>query len=247
MKPLVLFIVILLLVQSGRSAEVYGDDYEPAPPVPFPSTYRDYQILPRSVSPDHKRAFTYPKRSRLYKLPHVHLCLVTLQPFSVLSEIPIQDMSLAGNAHGYYTVNWNSDSSVAVFIVGEKWGPAQAWLVQFRDAKILKLTNLVKAVRRQVLPEYRKSHAPSYNDSRDFIFEGDDQWTISEQGRFTLQRGWDLDSLGHVIVDTICTTDPKGMERHGWTVRFKGTWDITDGKFVKKSLTRMLPKPYLEG
>ena len=243
MQPLVLFSVFLLIAGTSRASETYGSGYEPPPPVPFPTAFRDYQILPRSMSPDQKYAFIYPKRSRLYELPRIRLCLVTLRPFRVLSEVPIHGRSLAANAHGYYTVNWASDASASVFIVGAKWGPAQVWLGQLRDEKVAKLTNLTRAVQQQVLPDYKKSHAPRYNDYYDFIFEGGDQWTVSDDGLSTLQRGWDLDSAGHVIIDTVCTTDPKEIEPHRWAVRFKGTWDVASGKFAQKALIRIPPRP----
>jgi hypothetical protein len=54
---------------------------------------------------------------------------------------------------------------------------------------------------------------------------------------------WKLDDQGHVLVDTTCTTDPKELDPHGWTVRFKGTWDIAAGKFVEKSFSRIPPRP----
>ena len=166
---------------------------------------------------------------------------MALQPFHVAAELPIHDRSLAANARGYYTVNWAADTSAAVFIVGSKWGPDQVWLAQLRAETVAKLTDLTRAIRQQVLPDYRKSHAPRYNDYSDFIFEGDDQWTVIDDGDTTIQRGWDLDSAGHVLIDTVCTTDPKEIDPDRWAVRFKGTWDIATTKFVEKSLTP-LPK-----
>jgi hypothetical protein len=240
-SPGVLSVFLALAGTSLGAEQTYGSGYEPKPPVPFPAAFHDYQILPRSISPDQKYAFIYPKRSRLHEVPDIRLFLVTLRPFHIVSELPIQGRSLTANAHGYYTVNWAADTSASVFIVGAKWGPDQVWLTQLRDGNAAKLTDLTRVVRRQVLSNYKESRAPRYNDYYDFIFEGDDDWSVMDDGLTTLQRGWDLDSKGHVIVDTVCTTDPKELEPDRWAVRFKGTWDIASSQFIEKSITP-LPK-----
>src|SRR5262245_3996515 len=43
------------------------------------------------------------------------------------------------------------------------------------------------------------------------------------------------------LIDTTCTTDPKELNPHRWVVRFKGTSDVTDAKFVDKSFSRIPP------
>jgi hypothetical protein len=233
MKSAVVLALSLVFAGSICGAEqTYGSGYEPKPPVPFPSEFKDYQILPDTISPDQKFAFIYPKRSRLYELDRYDLFLAALNPFRTLSKIPLGHSNLAQNAKCYYAARWSKDSATAVFVVGSRWGPEKVWVLQLRDGNVAK-TDLAAAVRQQVLPDYKKSHAARYNDYYDFLLDEEKEDT----------SGWKLDDHGHVLIDTTCTTDPKELDPHGWTVRFKGTWDIAARKFVEKSFSRIPPRP----
>jgi hypothetical protein len=111
-----------------------------------------------------------------------------------------------------------------------------------RDGKVAKRTDLTAAVRQQVLPDFKKSRAKRYNDYYDFIFDSEDREVVVDSETLS-ERGWDLDDAGHVVIDCTCTTDPKELEPHRWTVRFKGTWDIQGGKFIQQKLTRVPFRP----
>lgn len=243
MKSLVVFGVVLSLVANGFAAEhTYDSGFEPKPPISFPAAYKDYQILPRTVSPDQRYAFIYPKRSRLYGLRKCGLFLAALEPFAVLSEIPRGHSNLAANAHGYYAANWAKNSSTAVFIGGSKWGPDKVWVLSLRDGKFANRIDLTAAVRQQVLPDFKKSRTERYNERYDFIFDSEDRQTVVD-GETLAERGWDLDDRGHVVIECTCTTDPKELDPHRWAVRFKGTWDIVNAKFIRKDFTRIPPRP----
>jgi membrane-associated protease RseP (regulator of RpoE activity) len=243
--------ITLLIQRDGQQSPItlqiqpvlsYDWGFEPKPPVPFPAAYKDYQILPNTISPDNRYAFIFPKRSRLYDLKEYGLFLASLQPFHIVSKIPLGNSNLAGNARCYYASHWTKDSSAAVFIAGFKWGPEKVWVLRMRDGKTTKLSDLTAAVRQQVLPDFKKSHAEPYNDYYDFIFDSEDRQTVVD-GETLAERGWDLDDTGHVIIDCACTTNPKPFfDPHRWAVRFKGVWDIQSGKFTAKEFTRMKPK-----
>ncbi|HEY2711359.1 MAG TPA: hypothetical protein VGI60_02505 [Chthoniobacterales bacterium] len=235
MKLLVLISLFLTLFARSAPAErsyEYDYGYEPRPPVPFPSEYRDYQILPGTTSPDQRYAFIYPKRSLLFELQKYGLFLAALNPFHILSRVPTGYSALAEMARSYYAAGWSKDSSTTVFVAGGKWGPDKVWVLKLRNGKIVKKAELTAAVRRQVLPDFKKSHATGYNDYFDFIFD-DDHEDIS---------GWGLDDSGHVMIDTVCTTDPKELEPHRWAVHFQGIWDVASGKFLESSFTHIPPR-----
>jgi hypothetical protein len=166
------FSVVLSLVDSSFAVkQTYDSGFEPKPPVPFSAAYKDYQILPGTISPDQRYAFVYPKRSRLYEIPKYGLFLAALEPFAVLSQISLGHSNLAANAHGYYVANWAKDSSIAVFIAGGKWGPERVWVLPLHDGKGAKRIDLTAAVRQQVRPDFKKSQAQRYNEYNDFIFD----------------------------------------------------------------------------
>jgi len=238
---------ILTIEREGRRTSatlqppmVYGRGFEPPPPVPFPPAYKDYQILPGSVSPGNRYVFIYPKRARLYELKKYGLFLASLAPFRILSRLPLGTSNLAGNARCYYAATWAKDASAAVFIAGSKWGPEKVSVVQLRHGKVTQQTELTAAVHKQVLADFKKSHAKRYNDYYDFIFDSEERQTVVD-GETLAERGWDLGDAGHVIIDCNCTTDPKQPAPHRWAVRFRGLWDIQSGRFFKKDFTRIPP------
>ena len=224
---------VALLVRSVTADQTYGSGYEPKPPVPFTSAYKNYQILPGTISPDQSYAFLYPKRSVLFDIHNPRLFLAALDPFRILSRVPTGRTLLTANARGYYAASWSRDSSIAIFVAGSRWGPEKVWVLQLRDGKVASRADLTAEVRQQLLPAYRKSHAKPYNDYYDFVFDEDHEDTAS----------WTLDDADHVVIDTVCTTDPKELDPHGWTAEFKGTWDVSDAKFIQQSIARIPPRP----
>ncbi len=244
MKLLAVLSLSLLFVGSSIAAEqTYGSGYEPKPPVPFPPAYKDYQILPNTISPNRRYAFIYPKRSRLYELQSYGLFLAALLPFNILSRVPTGSSNLAANARCYYAATWAKDSTTTVFIAGRRWGPDTVSVLQLRDGQVSKQSDLTSEVRQQVLPDFKESHAERYNEYIDFVFDSDDQFVQAADGEIIGERGWDLDGKGHVLIDCMCTTDPKDLDAHRWAVRFKGTWDIATAKFIRKEFTRIPPRP----
>ena len=66
-------IFLLGIATALAQQQTYDAGFEPKPPSPFPPEFADYQILPNTFSPDHRYAFLYPKRSRLYELSQSRL------------------------------------------------------------------------------------------------------------------------------------------------------------------------------
>ena len=243
MKTLVQWSVSFLLVATALAQQqTYDAGFEPKPPSPFPPEFVDYQILPNTFSRDHRYAFLYPKRSRLYELSESRLYVAALEPFHVVSEIPIGNRSLAWNAHGYYVAKWRKDGSVAIFIVGAKWGPDTVWVIKLQHGIVAKRTDLTAVVRQEVLPDYKRSHSQPYNDYYDFIFDSEDRQTVLDSEPVA-ERGWHFDEAGHIMIDCTCTTDPKPFDPQRWMVRFQGVWDIARERFIETSITRIPPEP----
>jgi hypothetical protein len=210
------------------TAQSYDEGFEPTPPAPFPAAYNEYQILPGSVSPSGQYALIYPRRSVLFEIKEAKLLLVGLAPFRALSELPVKG-ALAASAHGSYSVSWAKNGAAMLFVAGRKWGPGEVFLVAFRNGQPEPSIDLVDNIRQLLEPEFKKSKAPPFNYSEDFVLEN----SASEVANgVTVGRGWIFDQAGHVLIDCTCTSDPKGDDSRAWTIKFRGTWDISKGQLI---------------
>ena len=234
----IIWLTCAFVAYGDTQSELYSSNHEPSPPAPFPAAYKDYQILPGTISPDQQYALIYPKRSRLYKLRRSGLFLVALQPFRILSQLPLGNSNLTENARCYFESQWAENSSAVVMIAGSRWGPEKVSVVALRGGKVVKQTELTAKVHRLVRADFRKSHASPYNDYYDFVITG--STTTSNDGpKYSTLQGWEPDGAGYIRVDCDCTTDPKGIDPHGWTMHVTGLWDIQTSGFKRKEFVRV--------
>lgn len=237
-------LTLLLAFVAGSSLTAadlsYDSGFEPKSPVPFPETYKDYQILPATMSPGRQYALIYPKRSVLFDVPQPKLLLIDLEHFRVVLDIPVHE-SLAHSAKGSYAVNWEKDSSAAIVIADRKWGPAQVFLIPLRDGRAGKTVDLAAEVHQGVESDFKESKASRYNAATDFVFASDAR-TSTDQNGITVERGWDFDGKGNVIVDCTCTTDPKGEDPNAWTIDFHGVWNIVQSRFTSSVVKKTRPR-----
>lgn len=101
-------------------------------------------------------------------------------------------------------------------------GPHDVFLLEFRERKLARTTNILAKAHDLLLPSYRKSKAGPYNDNFDFIFDG-------EEGSV-----FKLDGTNGVIIDGDATTDPKGLSHRRWAAHLKAVWNISEAKFTSK-------------
>jgi len=220
-------LVSLVLVGSRAIADPntdYSNGVIPTPPCPFPEQFKDYQILPSSISPDGQYALIYPKRSVLYELKEYSLYLVSLNPFRILTIIPLRWSNLAENDHGWYQVNWSKNSTAVVMIEGAKWGADKVYLTTVRNGNAGSLTDLTQQVTREVEDSFLQSKASRFNEFYEFWIGGD---------------SWEFLNNNQIQIRDECTNDPKRLSKKSWNVRFEGVWDISKGEFTSKKITRL--------
>jgi hypothetical protein len=223
-------LVSLVMVGSRAIADPntdYSNGVIPTPPSPFPEQFKDYQILPSSISPDGQYALIYPKRSVLYDLKEWTLYLVTLNPFRILTIIPLRWSNLSENAKCWYGVNWSKDSSAVVMIEGSKWGADRVYLTTVRSGNAGSITDLTQQVTSEVESDFLQSKASRFNGNFEFIF-------------FGYSTGWDFLNNNQIQIRYQCTNDPKSLSKKSWNVRFEGVWDISKGEFTSK---KIIPLP----
>lgn len=108
-----------------------------------------------------------------------------------------------------------------------KWGPGDIFVVELKDGKVTRTTNLLAKMHAALVSDYKKAKAAPYNDVYDFVFEtGEDP--ICE-----------LNDSGRVKINARATTDPNGArDARVWDGRIEATWEIRTAKFTAQKVTR---------
>ena len=214
---------------ADQEPETAGEDSSAGLPEQYA---KDYLIAGSTIFPDKKFAVIYPTLEAEEAADNANNPegikdhIVALQPFTVLGELQTKYPYFQNQNHGGISAEWSDESSVALITVDGKWGPHDVFLLEFRDDKLARTTNVLAKAHDLLLPDYRKSKAEPYNDNFDFIFDG-------EEGPV-----FKLDGGNRVIIDGDATTDPKGISEHRWSAQLKAVWDVSQGKFTSQKITR---------
>jgi sugar lactone lactonase YvrE len=194
----------------------------------LPEKYaKNYLIASGTISRDEKFAVIYPTKDD-YEFPGGANYVVSLKPFAVLGKLNTKWPYFKNESHGGLNADWSDDGSVALITLDGKWGPPDIFLVEFRDGKLSRMTNILAKAHDLLLPDYRKAKAERYNEYFDFIFESEDNPICK------------LDGTEHVRINALATTDPKGGgDERVWEGRLKATWDIAQAKFTSQKITRV--------
>jgi hypothetical protein len=230
--------IVACMVSCGFS--ILAADEEPEAPgedssAGLPEQYaRNYSIASSTVSPDKKVAVIYPTlkaEEAAEDANHpVKDYIVALQPFTILGELQTKYPYFQNESNGGVSAEWADDSSVALITLDGKWGPHDVFLLEFRDGKLARTTNVLAKAHDLLLADYRKSKAEPYNDNFDFIFDSEDGAVFK------------LDGANRVVIDGEVTTDPKGLSERRWSAQLKAVWDVSQGKFTSQKITRIRAK-----
>jgi hypothetical protein len=196
--------------------------------VGLPAAYaKDYLIAASTLSPDKKFAVIYPT-SDDEEPSTVKNHVVSLRPFAIIGTLDTKDPYFKNRSHGGLSAKWSRDSSVALITLASKWGPGDIFLLELRDGKLARATNLLDKVHDLLVPDYRKAKAVPYNDNYDFVFEAEDESPCK------------LEGTKSVRINALAATDPKGAEPgRVWKGRIVATWDIGQAKFTSQKATRV--------
>jgi hypothetical protein len=219
----------LCILAADEKPEAAGEDSSAG----LPDDYaKNYLIAANTISPNKKFAVIYPTleaEEAAEEANHperIKDCVIALQPFSVLGELRTKYPYFQNQNHGRMSAEWSADSSIALITLHGKWGPHDVFLLEFRDCKLARTTNVLAKAHDLLLPDYRKSRAEPYNDNFDFIFDG--------QGGPVFK----LDDANRVLIDGDAVTDPKGISEHRWSAQLKAVWNIAEAKFTEQKITR---------
>ena len=188
---------------------------------------KDYLIAAGTLSPDKKFAVIYPiKDDEEFAAGKNHV--VSLQPFAIIGTLETKEPYFKNQSHGGLSAEWSGDSSVALITLESKWGPRDIFLLELRDGKLARTTNLLAKVHDLLVPDYRKAKAVPYNDEVDFVFDGEGESPCK------------LEGTKSVSITALAATDPKGAESgRVWKGRVVASWDIAQAKFISQKVTRV--------
>ncbi len=181
----------------------------------LPDKYaKNYLIARSTISPNKKFAVIYPTSDYAQSFDGAKDYLVVLEPFRILGPLKTERPYHQNESHGGLSAEWSDDSSVGLITLDSKWGPGDVLLVEFRDGKLSRMTNILSKAHDLLLPIYRKAKAERYNDYYDFVFMEDASFT--------------LDGTSRVVIDANVHTSPNdlGLSPDAWHGHVEATWDI---------------------
>jgi hypothetical protein len=189
----------------------------------LPDDYaKDYLVASETLSPDGNFVIIYPKEDT----DNAKNYLVALHPFAVLGALDTKWPYFKNENHGGLSAKWSDDGAVALVTLDGKWGPRDIFVLELRDNKLARATNLLRKMHDLLLPSFRKAKASPYNDVFDFIFD-------TEEAPACI-----LQDAKQVLIDAHATTNPKGGEGRVWTAHLVATWDIAQARFTSQKVTR---------
>ena len=216
---------VLLNGQSAPAPQQAEPDEDTSTGLP-PKYAKDYLIAASTLSPDRKFAVIYPTKDP-EESPGGANYVVALKPFAILTKLETKRPYFKNESHGGLDANWSDDNSVAMVTLGSKWGPGDLFLIELKDGKLKRVTNLLAKAHDLLLPDYQDAKAGRYNDYYDFIFETEDA------------PDFQLDGSKAVRINARATTDPKGAsDGPVWDGRLEAVWDIPQAKFTSQKVTR---------
>jgi hypothetical protein len=113
----------------------------------LPEQYaKNYLIARSTISPDKKFAVMYPNKDMedATSEEEIKNYLVMLEPFAVLRPLDTERPYFEHQSHGGLSAEWSDDSSVGLITLDSKWGPGDVLLVEFRDGKLSRMTNVCR-------------------------------------------------------------------------------------------------------
>jgi tetratricopeptide (TPR) repeat protein len=194
----------------------------------LPEKYaKDYLIAGSTISPDKKFAVIYPNEAMGEAASEKELknYLVALQPFAILRPLDTTRPYFEHESHGGLSAEWSDDGSVGLITLDSKWGPGDVLLVEFRNGKLSRMTNILRKAHDLLIPSYQKAKAERYNDYYDFVFMED--------------ASFELDGTRQVVIRAQVDTTPNdlGLSSGAWHGRVQATWDIRQGKFKSSEVS----------
>jgi hypothetical protein len=221
-KCIVVIATLMSIFLWSSAAEQEEEDSAAGLPAKYA---KDYLVSSSTLSPDKNFAVIYPTKGN-EEFPVGANYVVSLKPFAILGKLDAKFPYFKNENHGGLSSQWADDSSAALITLDSKWGPGDIFLVEFKDGKLARRTNLLRKMHDLLLADFKTAKAAPYNDYYDFIFESEDEPVCKFDG-------------AKIDINALATTDPKGAaDGRVWEGRLVAVWDIAQAQFVSQKITR---------
>jgi hypothetical protein len=210
--------------RKRANVEFHGPNLRPGYPDAFSL---DYILEKDTLSPNGKYGFIYADVV-LYEMDErlARNFIVALDPPQVLAVLDVESPDFENKSHGGHSIEWSSDSSVALVTLESKWGPGDFILVEIQNGRVKRMTDLGTRIRQLFKRDYERTRRHDQDYLTFEYQESEAEFCKLEGSKF-------------VQIDAYATNDPKGFEEDIWRARLRATWDIANGKFTQQKVTRI--------
>lgn len=208
-------------------------------PTGLPDEYaKNYLVARSTVSPDKKFAVIYPTleaekaADRANDAERIKDYVVALQPFTMIKPLDTKVPYFQHASKMDLSAEWSDGSAVGLITLDGWWGPQDVFVVEVRDGKLSRITNIARKVRDLLLPNYRKAKAEQFNDFFDFVFVADPAVT-----------SFKLEGTSRVVIDASAETSPNIPNEdlrpsdRAWRGHVQAVWDIAQARFVSQKVS----------
>jgi len=153
--------------------------------------------------------------------------IVALQPFTIIKALDTKVPYFQRASKMGLGAEWSDDSAVGLITLDGWWGPRDVFLVEFRDGKLSRITNIATKVCDLLLPNYRK--AERSNDIFGFFFVAHTSFKLEGTSRVVIEASADTEP-------NIASEDLRSSDR-AWRGHVQAVWDVAQARFVSQKVS----------
>src|SRR4029077_20810365 len=135
------------VIAADQESQDEGEDSSAG----LPDEYaKNYLVARSTVSPDKKFAVIYPTleaekaADKASDAERIKDYIVALQPFTIIKALDTKVPYFQHESKMGLSAEWPDDSAVGLITLDGWWGPQDVFLVEFRDGKLSRITNIAR-------------------------------------------------------------------------------------------------------
>jgi hypothetical protein len=204
-------------------AEFHGPPPRPGYPDPFELGY----VLFETLSPNKQYGVIYPNRLLLESPDFV----VDLKKSQILASLDSDEPYFEGKNHGGLSVNWSPDSRAALIENQGKWSPINLTLVELKDGRVVRQTQLLDQHGKMFSPAIAKAERTHPKEAE-----------VATLGITSVK--WKAGKNLQLEIKCEGGTNPKGFtEQSSWNGELTSIWDVGQRKFVAHRIAHTSFRP----